>query len=185
MDYSQYFVVPKAAAANVAKLFEERRIIDDGKFLIVISDDHKAADKLDVVLDFHNDEWAAWGFLLLAKGKQVAQGIFGENAESGISLEDNCLEGDLDKAAALLGCNAKKLRTVLEGDEPDVEKFIKVVGFGRYSITPYELDRATRSEKQELFDPPKAKKPAAKKTVKKKTAKKKTKKPAAKKSKRR
>jgi hypothetical protein len=116
--------------------------------------------------------------MLLAKGKQVAQGIFGENAESGISLEDNCLEGDLDKAAALLGCDAKKLRAAVEADEPDVEKFIKVVGFGRYSITPYELDRETRSEKQALFDPP-AKKPKPKKPAAKKPA---AKKPAAKKA---
>src|SRR5688500_5130975 len=89
MDYSMYYVVPTAHRASVTKLFEEHRVIDDGKFLIVISDDEKALMKLDVVLDFHNDEWSAWGFTLLAKGKQIAHGLFGENAESGVSYEDN------------------------------------------------------------------------------------------------
>ncbi len=87
--------------------------------------------------------------------------MFGENDESGVSLEDNCLEGDLDRAAKLLGVDGKKLRVVVEAAKPDVEKFMKVVGFGRYSITPYEFDREFRSEKQRLFNPkptPKAKK---------------------------
>ncbi len=99
-----------------------------------------------MVLEFRNDEWSAWSFMVCAKGKEIAQGIFGEKAESGISLEDNCLEGDLDAAASLLGCDVKKLKSVVNADDPDVEKFIKAVGFGRYSITPYELDRETRGE---------------------------------------
>jgi hypothetical protein len=195
MDYSQYYVVPAAERAAVAKLFEPHRIIDDGKFLIVVSDDHKLAGKLNVALDFHNDEWSAWGFTLYAKGKQIAHGLFGENDESGVSLEDNCLEGDLDVAAKLLGADAAKLRKMIEVAVPDVEKFIKAVGFGRYSITPFELDSDHPTEKKALFDPEHfamedgvarkraAKKPAKKKPAKKKPAKKKPakKKPAKKK----
>ncbi len=153
MDYSEYYVVPKAGRAAVKKLFESHRIIDDGKFLVVISDDEKRAAKLDVALQFHNDEWSAWGFTLYAKGKTIANGLFGENEESGVSLDDNCLDGDLDLAAKLLGVDAKKLRKVVEASDPDVEKFIKVVGFGRYSITPYELDSDQPKEKKALFDP--------------------------------
>ncbi len=70
-----------------------------------------------------------------------------------MSLEGNCLEGDLAKAAKLLAADAGKLRKVFEADEPDVEKFMKVVGFDRYSITPYELDSATPKLKKALFDP--------------------------------
>ena len=61
---------------------------------------------------------------LYAKGKTIANGLFGENEESGVSLDDNCLEGDLDAAAKLLGADAKKLRKVVEASDPDVEKFI-------------------------------------------------------------
>jgi hypothetical protein len=153
MDFSQYYVVPIAHRAAVAKLFEAHRIIEEDKFVIVISDDEKRAAKLDVALSFNNDEWAAWGFTVYAKGKVVANGIFGENDETGISIDDNCLEGDLDEAARLLGVDAKKLRKVVESEDADVEKFIKVVGFGRYSITPYELDSAQPKEKKALFDP--------------------------------
>ena len=153
MDYSQYYVVPVAHRAAVAKLFEKHRIIEEKKFLIVISDDDKRAAKIDVALAFNNDEWSAWGFTLYKKGKTVANGLFGENCESGVSLEDNCLEGDLDEAAKLLGVDVKKLRKVLEDEDPDVEKFMKVVGFGRYSITPYELDSETPKMKKALFDP--------------------------------
>jgi hypothetical protein len=165
MDYSQYFVVPIAHERAVQELFEERRLIHDGKFWIVISDDQKALKKLPVALDFHNDEWSAWGFTVYRAGVQVAHGLFGENAESGVSLEDNTLDGDLDAAATLLGVVPKKLRAVVEEDEPSVEKFMKAVGFGRYSITPYELDREPRGEKQEMFDP----KPAPKTKTKMKT----------------
>ena len=153
MDYSEYYVVPVAQRAAVAKLFEKHRIIEEDKFVIVISDDAKRAAKLDVALAFNNDEWSAWGFTLYRKGKPVANGVFGENAESGVSLEDNCLEGDLDEAAKLLDVDAKKLRKVVEAAEPDVEKFVKVVGFGRYSITPYELDSEHPKEKKAVFDP--------------------------------
>ena len=186
MDYSQYYVVPIAHKAAVATLFEAHRLIAEKKFVIVITDDDKKAKKLDVALAFNNDEWSAWGFTLFAKGKQIATGLFGENAESGVSLEDNCLEGDLDAAAKLLGADAKKLRAVVEAEEPDVEKFMKVVGFGRYSITPYELDSETPKEKKALFDPEHfmmedgvaKKRPAASKknAGKKKPAKKKTRK---------
>jgi len=153
VDYSQYYVVPVAHRKAAAKLFEEHRLIDEKKFVIVITDDDKKAAKLDVAMAFNNDEWSAWGFTLYAKGKRIATGLFGENAESGVSLEDNCLEGDLDAAAKLLNVDAKKLRKVVEADDPDVEKFMKVVGFGRYSITPYELDSETPKEKKALFDP--------------------------------
>lgn len=153
MDYSQYYVVPVAHLAAVKKLFEAHRLIPEKKFVIVISDDDKKAKKLDVALAFNNDEWSAWGFTLYAKGKQIATGLFGENSESGVSLEDNCLEGDLDAAAKLLGVDAKKFRKVVEAEDPDVEKFVKVVGFGRYSITPYEFDSETPKEKKALFDP--------------------------------
>jgi hypothetical protein len=180
MDYSEYFVVPKAERRAVEKLFERHRIIDDGKFVIVVSNDGKLARKLDVVLEFNNDEWSAWGFTLYAEGKAVATGLFGENEESGVSLEDHCLEGDLAKAAKLLAVDATMLRKVLEASEPDVEKFMKVVGFGRYSITPYELDSARPTEKKALFGPEHftmedgvAKKRATKKAARKKpTAKK-------------
>jgi len=182
MDYSEYYVVPIAHRKAVAKLFEKHRLIDEKKFVIVISDKHKLFTKLDVALAFNNDEWSAWGFTLYRKGKPVANGVFGENAESGVSLEDNCLEGDLDAAAKLLGVDAKKFRKVVEAKEPDVEKFVKVVGFGRYSITPYELDSAQPKEKKALFDPEHfyidedgvaQKRPAKKKPKKKKTTKKK------------
>ncbi len=153
MDYSEYYVVPVAQRARVEKLFESHRIIDDGKFLIVITDDRKRTAKLDVALAFNNDEWSAWGFTLYAKGEPIANGLFGENAESGMSLEDNCLEGDLDRTAKLLSVDVKKLRKVVEASEPDVERFMKVVGFGRYSITPYELDSKQPKEKKALFDP--------------------------------
>jgi hypothetical protein len=153
MDYSQYYVVPVAHRAAVKKLFEPHRLIDEKKFVIVISDDDKRAKKLAVALAFNNDEWSAWGFTLFAQGKEIATGLFGENEESGVSLEDNCLEGDLDKAAKLLGVDPKKFRKVVEAADPDVEKFMKVVGFGRYSITPYELDSETPKEKKALFDP--------------------------------
>jgi hypothetical protein len=153
VDYSEYYVVPIAHRAAVAKLFESHRLIEEDKFVIVISDDKKRAAKLDVALAFNNDEWSAWGFTLFVKGKPIASGLFGENEESGVSLEDNCLEGDLDKAAKLLGVDPKKLRKVVEAADPDVEKFLKVVGFGRYSITPYELDSEQPKEKKALFDP--------------------------------
>jgi hypothetical protein len=153
MDYSEYFVVPAADRRAVGKLFEPHRIIDDGKFVIVVSNDGKLAGKLNIALEFHNDEWSAWGFTLYAAGKRVAHGLFGENDESGVSLEDNCLEGDIDRAAKLLAVDKTKLRKVLEAGDPDVEKFMKVVGFGRYSITPYELDSASPTQKKALFDP--------------------------------
>ena len=153
MDYSQYYVVPVAHRAAVAKLFERHRLIDEKKFVIVVSNDDKKLAKLDVALAFNNDEWSAWGFTLYVKGKPIANGVFGENGESGVSREDNCLEGDLETAAKLLGADAKKLRKVVEAAEPDVEKFMKVVGFGRYSITPYELDSDVPKEKKALFDP--------------------------------
>ncbi len=154
MDFSQYYVVPIAHRAAVAKLFEAHRIIEEDKFVIVIiSDDDKRVAKLDVALAFNNDEWSAWGFTLFVKGKPVANGLFGENDETGVSIEDNCLEGDLDEAAKLLGVDAKKLRKVVESEDADVEKFMKVVGFGRYSITAYELDSAQPKEKKTLFDP--------------------------------
>ena len=184
MDYSQYYVVPVAHRAAVAKLFEKHRIIEEKKFLIVISDDDKKAAKLDVALAFNNDEWSAWGFTLFVKGKTIANGLFGENEESGVSLDDNCLEGDLDEAARLLKVDAKKLRNVVEAEGPDVEKFMEVVGFGRYSITPYELDSETPKEKKALFDPEHfmmedgvaKKRPQPKKSKKKKPAKAKPKK---------
>lgn len=188
MDYSEYYVVPIAHRKTVAKLFEKHRLIDEKKFVIVISDKHALFKKLDVALAFNNDEWSAWGFTLYAKGKEIATGLFGENEESGVSLEDNCLEGDLDAAATLLGVDSKKFRKVVEASDPDVEKFMKVVGFDRYSITPYELDSETPKEKKALFDPEhfyidedgvakkrpaKPKKTAKKKAAKKKRAKKK------------
>jgi hypothetical protein len=184
MDFSEYYVVPIKHRAAVAKLFERHRLIPDGKkFIIVISNDHKKAKKLDVALAFNNDEWSAWGFELFAKGKTVAKGLFGENCETGVSLDDNCLEGDLDAAAKLLGADAKKFRKVVEAAEPDVEKFLKVVGFGRYSITPLELDSETPKLKKALFDPEhfyvdengvaQKREPKKKPTTKKKPAKKK------------
>ena len=84
MDYSQYYVVPVAQRAAVKKLFEPHRIIDEKKFVIVVTDDDKRAKKLDVALAFNNDEWPAWGFTLYAKGKEVATDLFGENSESGV-----------------------------------------------------------------------------------------------------
>jgi hypothetical protein len=153
MDYSEYYVVPIAHRNAVAKIFEKHRLIDEDKFVIVISDKHKLFTKLPVALAFNNDEWSAWGFTLYVKGKPVAKGLFGENDESGVSLEDNCLEGDLDQAAKLLGVDPKKFRKTVEAAEPDVEKFLKVVGFGRYSVTPYELDHSPPKEKLALFDP--------------------------------
>jgi hypothetical protein len=163
MDYSQYFVVPARDKARVIKLFDPMCIIDDGKFIIAVSEDQKLAKKLDLVLDFNNDEWSAWGFALFRKGKVVAEGLFGENLESGVSFEDNCLEGDLDKMAELLEVSAAKLKRIVESEDPDVDAFIKLVGFGRYSITPYDIERAKKQHAKE--------KKAAKK---KKTAKKKS-----------
>src|SRR5664279_5678984 len=42
--------------------------------MIVVSEDLNRARKLDVVHEFNNDEWSAWGFTLYEKGKEVAQG---------------------------------------------------------------------------------------------------------------
>jgi len=56
VDYSQYYVVPIAQRAAVAKLFEKHRIIEEKKFVIVISDDDKRASKLDLALAFNNDD---------------------------------------------------------------------------------------------------------------------------------
>jgi hypothetical protein len=171
MDFSQYYVVPVAQLAAVTKLFEPHRIIEEEKFVIVISDDDKRLAKLDVALAFNNDEWAAWGFTLFVKGKPVANGLFGENDETGVSAEDNCLEGDLDEAAKLLDVDPTKLRKVVEAEEPDVEEFMKVVGFERYSITPFELDSAVPKPKKALFDPETKPKKTAKKKPKTKTKK--------------
>jgi len=147
MDFSHYLVVPIAHRTQVKKLFDARRVTDEKKFSIVFSDDPKLIKQLDLALEFTNDEWSAWSFTLYAKGKQLAYGVFGENEETGISLEDNCLEGDLDEAARLLGASPKKLRKVLEEDEgSDVEAFVKAVGFGRYSMTAHEVDSMLKKE---------------------------------------
>jgi hypothetical protein len=61
MDYSESSVVPAGERAAVETLFEPRQIIDDGKFLVVVSDDDKRAKRLGVALAFNNDEWSAWG----------------------------------------------------------------------------------------------------------------------------
>ena len=146
MDFSHYLVVPIAHRSQVKKVFDPRRVTDEKKFSIVFSDDRKLIKQLEVALEFVNDEWSAWSFTLYAKGKEVAHGVFGENDETSITLDDNCLEGDLDLAAKLLGVTPKRFRAVLEDEAQDVEAFVKVVGFGRYSMTAHEVDSMLKKE---------------------------------------
>lgn len=169
MNYSDYYVVPAAERAALGKLFEPHTLIDDGKYVIVVSGDEKSAKKLGVAMHFHNDEWSAWGFTLYVKGKAILDGLFGENEESGVSPEDNFLDGDLNQAATVFGVDAAKLRKVVEADEPDVEKFIALVGFGLYPVTPQDLPSAPPKDEQNATS---AKKKAVtpKKVAKKNTA---------------
>ena len=175
MNYARYVVVLAEHRALAEKLVGVARLFDDeeGRFTMLLTDDAKLIAKLPRALAFHNDEYAAWGFTLTERGKTIAHALFGENSESGVSLEDNALEGDLDAIAMMFGVDPKRLKKRLAGENPDVEKFADFLGFGLYPVTPYDVKDARAPKKE----PPK-KKPAKKKaTTRKRTGKSKTSRP--------
>jgi hypothetical protein len=161
MEFAQYVVIPAKDRAIAAKLVEKERIFSGPKerFALVLTDKPKVIAKLPLALSFNNDEWAAWGFELTKLGKTVAAGLFGENAETGVDLEDNFLEGDIGALAAAFGVNRKKLDKLLAPDFPDVEKFANLLGFGVLPITPFDVDQilAERKTKTKTTTKPKTK----------------------------
>lgn len=144
MDFSDYYLVPVAHRATVAKLFDAKRVAEHDAFVAVITDDDKRIAKVPVAMHFHNDEWSAWGFTVLENGKAIAHGLFGENAETGVSLDDNVLEGDLDLAARLLGVERTRFHEAVETE--DVETFVNLLDVPLMSITPSLLARELGAE---------------------------------------
>ncbi|CAN5275611.1 hypothetical protein BH09MYX1_BH09MYX1_02640 [soil metagenome] len=187
MDFAQYIVIPAKDRALAASLVEPMRMFGGakGRFAMVLTEDDEIIAKLPLALEFHNDEYSAWGFTLTRSGTTIVHALFGENEESGASLDDNTLEGDLDALAAMFGVDRKKLDEVLEGQLPDVEKFADFLGFGLYPMTPYDVDRVLEDRKKQAAKkttaaPKNSAKPAPKNSAK--SAPKKSAKPAPKNS---
>jgi hypothetical protein len=151
MEFGDYWLVRPSEIKKLSKLkkAKSRAIIAKiGKMIsakkkerwvpIPLADDQM--EKLfDVVLHFNNYEWSAWDFDVYSKGKKVLSVCFGENDECGISEDMNGIDGSVEKAAAALDVNPKKLKTVLEAE--DMEKLAKLVGFDVLPITPTDLER--------------------------------------------
>jgi hypothetical protein len=157
MEFGQYVVIPAKDLPLVAKLVEPKRIVADAKqpFALVLTDKEKIIAKLPLALQFNNDEWSAWGFTLTKLGKHVVSGVFGENAETGVDLEDNGIEGDVGAIATMFGVDKKKLDKLLAGEFPDVEKFAKLLGFAVLPITPYDIDSMLADKKKKAKPSPK------------------------------
>ena len=142
MEYSKYFLIRPAEIDKIRTLDASRSLFeaDDG-WAYVVSEDEAVPKAVDIAVDFHNDEWACWGFSIFSGGKVIFTGLFGENGESGISFDDNELIGELSVAAVALGVDETSLREVTNGWEnqlPDIQAFADLLGFGVYQVSPYD-----------------------------------------------
>lgn len=145
MEYTDYYVA-KGDKTTIKQIIEKEvtdAIIDDvqdGFIPFIVWDaDEDFEEKWDWLLSVFDAEGGAWGFTLYNSGKELFSATYGENSEWGIDLSDNGYEGDLNKAAEVLGVKVNALEKCF--NPHGVEKFCKLVGFEhRYMFYPYERE---------------------------------------------
>jgi hypothetical protein len=147
MEFGDYWLVRPTEIKKLSKLKPKSRALlkklgklGGGKerWVPLPLDDGNVAKVVDVALHFNNYEWSAWDFDVYAKGKCVLSVCFGENDECGISEDMNGVQGSVEKAAAVLDIDPKKLAKVVESE--DMEKLAKLVGFDVLPITPTDIE---------------------------------------------
>lgn len=158
MEYSAYYVIPTKEVDKLSSLppismqvddeaLENIQLVElgpDKKWFIWVpeeEEDETIPQKVDVALYFENHEWASWQFRLYYQGKDIASGCFGENDESGVSLEDNYFNGDLKHVAEILQVDETNLKKILTAKEPNVEHFAELIGFEIIPVTPNDLQQ--------------------------------------------
>jgi hypothetical protein len=148
MEFGDYYLIRgsdisklrglKGAGVKGAQLFAKNAKKE--KWIPVPVDNAKIPKLVDVALHLRDDEGSAWELEVYAKGKRIAYCLYGQNAETGVSLEDNECTGDWDKVAKLLGVDAKKLKAILKPKFPDLDKVAKLVGFPVIPITSTDME---------------------------------------------
>lgn len=148
MEYGDYFLVRPSEIKKLSKLKPKSRALikklgkltggKKARWVPIPIADGQLPKLLDVALHFNNYEWSAWDFDVHVKGKRIFSVCFGENDEAGISEDMSGIEGSIEKAAAALEVDPKKLAKTLESE--DMEKLAKLVGFDVLPITPTDLE---------------------------------------------
>jgi hypothetical protein len=144
MEFGDYYLVRASELSKLrglkgAQMFASTKPNKNERWIPVPLDSAKIPKLVDVALHFRDDEGGAYELEVYAKGKRIAYGLWGENEETGVSLEDNECTGDWNKVATLLDVDAKKLKKLLESDFPDMAKVAKLVGFPIIPITPSDF----------------------------------------------